>query len=83
MAEGGVASEKVEGGVAAAGEELVHNFELEYELKIPIPGPLTLQKYKSKRSGMTTYFVDMDTQVINGYFCFGIEWKIDALPLHS
>ncbi|ODN03717.1 hypothetical protein Ocin01_02955 [Orchesella cincta] len=54
-------------------EKVVHNFDLEYELQMPIPGPLTLKKYKSKRSGMTAYFVDMDTQVINAYFCLGTD----------
>ncbi|CAL8086532.1 unnamed protein product [Orchesella dallaii] len=54
-------------------EKVVHNFELDYELQMPIPGPLSLKKYKSKRSGMTAYFVDMDTQVINAYFCLGTD----------
>lgn len=69
MAEGGAAA--ATSSDVAASTETPHHFELDYELQMQTPGPLRLQKYRSKHSGMTAYFVDMDTQVINGYFCFG------------
>lgn len=36
-------------------------------------GDIPIQKLKSKRegSGLTIYFVDIESQVINGYFCYG------------
>lgn len=60
-----------------------HNFELEYEFGLDVPGPLNLKKFRSKKSGMNAYFVDMDTQVINGYFCFGSGQQLNCVVSHN
>jgi hypothetical protein len=50
-------------------------------------GSVGVTKYRSKTSGLTVYFADIDAQVINGYFCFGeirgsVEIDYDTGRMH-
>ena len=36
-------------------------------------GSIGVTKYVSKQSGMSVYFADMESPVINGYFCLGMN----------
>jgi hypothetical protein len=44
-------------------------FELEAEFRAN--GIIPVKKFRSKESPLSVYFADVDSQVINGYFCFG------------
>lgn len=54
--------------------ETEEHFKLDYEFTTH--GSIKIKKFQSIHSPMKAYFADVDSQVINGYFCFG------KFPIH-